>query len=56
MRYREGTSRGRSLGERKASGILTQAGLVHEPVSWVRSMKVIKGNNGTGNCSIMGKY
>lgn len=23
---------------------------------WVRSMKVIKGNNGTGNCSIMEKY
>lgn len=33
---------------------VTQAGVVDELVLWVRSVKVIKKNNGTGNCSIMG--
>lgn len=27
-----------------------------EPGLWVRSVKVIKANNGIGNCPIMGRY
>lgn len=39
-----------------SEGTLMQMRIVGELAWWVRSMKVIKGNNGSGNCSIMGKH
>lgn len=39
-----------------SEGTLIQMRIVGELAWWVRSMKVIKGNNGSSNCSIMGKH
>lgn len=51
--------RWQSLGEwegMESEGSLIQVRIVGDLVWQVTSMKVIKGNNRAGNCSIMGKH